>query len=250
LLPAAALLAASAGGCSALALERPPTLGVLIALLAAAVVLNTVLTAALLAAWDRLRTRRRLREGLHRELRHLRHLATPEGVLRKVGLLRDLNAQGSVPEELEGCELAEADLTGVRLAGCSLRGANLSGADLQGAVLDGADLFGAVLTGANLALASLRAASLRGCRLDGAQLIKADLTEANLHRASLVQADLHRANLQGARITLARFARPEAGPLPLTLHPSVEDWIRARLDADGRYRDRTPGPPARLPEAG
>jgi uncharacterized protein YjbI with pentapeptide repeats len=235
------------------ALRAPPTLGTLIVLLAAVVLLNTLLTAAVLLAWERLRRTRRLREALRGELRHLRHLATDEGVQRKAGLLRDLNALGAVPAELDGCELERADLRGVRLAGCSLRGARLAGADLQGAVLDGADLFGGVLAGANLSLASLRGANLRGCDLDGAALIKADLQHANLHRANLVHTDLHGAALEGARLNLARFARPEEGAYQLALHPSVEDWIRARLDDEGRYRDALPVPqrrPQPLAEAG
>jgi uncharacterized protein YjbI with pentapeptide repeats len=221
-------------------LNRPPTLGTLIVLLAGVVLLNTLLTTALLLAWERMRRSRRLREALRRELRHLRLLATEDGVQRKAGLLRDLNALGAVPEELEDCELERADLRGVRLAGCSLRGARMAGADLQGAVLDGADLFGTGLAGANLALASLRGANLRGCDLDGAALIKTDLRDANLHRADLVHADLHGAILQGARLVQARFARPEEGAYQLTLHPSVEDWIRERLDAEGRYQERQP----------
>jgi uncharacterized protein YjbI with pentapeptide repeats len=247
---ALAVLGALGTGCSAAALERPPSLGALTGLLAAALLLNGLLTIALLAAWERLGRRRRLREGLLRELAHLRGWATDEGVRRKAGLLRELDALGVPARDLDACELEGADLRGLRLAGCSLRGANLAGADLQGAVLDGSDCFGARLAGANLALASLRGANLRGCELDGAALIKADLAEANLHRASLVHANLHRATLAGARLTLARFLRPEAGGFQLTVHPSVEDWIRARLDAQGRFRDQDADVAQRLPEAG
>jgi Pentapeptide repeats (8 copies) len=247
---AAAAVLGVLGGCSTGALERPPSLGALMGLLAAALLLNGLLTAVLLAAWERLGRRRRLREGLLRELEHLSGWASEEGVRRKAGLLRELDALGVAPRELDACELEGADLRGLRLAGCSLRGANLAGADLQGAVLDGSDCFGARLAGANLALASLRGANLRGCELDGAALIKADLAGANLHRASLVHANLHRAALGGARLTLARFLRPEAGGFQLTVHPSVEDWIRARLDAQGRYRDEGSPAAQRLPEAG
>ncbi|HKI98208.1 MAG TPA: pentapeptide repeat-containing protein [bacterium] len=244
-------LSAFATGCSpAAALAQPPGLGTLIVLLTLVVLLNTVLTAALLLGWERVRRRPRLRDALLRELGHLRSWATEEGVLRKAGLLRDLNALGAVPPELEGCELEGADLRGVRLAGCSLRGANLAGADLQGAVLDGADCFGVALAGANLALASLREASLRGCDLDGAMLAKADLRGANLHRASLAHANLQGALLAGARLAQARFLRPEEGGFQLTVHPTVEDWIRARLDGEGRYQEETTGQPPALSEAG
>jgi uncharacterized protein YjbI with pentapeptide repeats len=252
-----ALILAIAGvGCSAPALGQPPGLGALLALLAGAVLLNAGLTVALLLGWERVRRRGRLREALLRELAHLRPWSGEEGMLRKAGMLRDLNALGAAPAELDGCELEGADLRGVRLSGCSLRGANLAGADLQGAVLDGADCFGAALAGANLALASLRGASLRGCDLDGAMLAKADLEGANLQRASLVHTNLQAARLAGARLSQARFLRPEAGGFQLTVHPSVEDWIRARLDAEGRYRPDGEPPPQpaprhrALPEAG
>ena len=248
---AAAWALTGLAGCAvSTTLQRPPALGTLLALLAAAVLLNAGVTAALLFGWERLRRASRLRETLLRELRHLRHGDSAEAILRKAGLLRDLNALGEVPEELDGCELEGADLTGVRLAGCSLRGANLAGADLQGAVLDGADLFGAALPGANLALASLAGANLRGCDLEGAVLIKADLRGASLHRATLVQADLHRAHLDGARLEQARFARPEEDSVGFSLHPSVEDWIRARLDREGRFRPAPALAAHALPEAG
>lgn len=218
---------------------------------AAVVLVNTALTFALLWGWERLVRRRRHREALLRELRHLRPWATAEGVLRKAGLLRDLNALGASPPDLDGCELEGADLRGVGLAGCSLRGANLAGANLQGADLDAADLFGATLSGANLALASLRGTNLRGCDLDGAALIKAQLQRANLHRASLVHTNLQGAALEGTRLTLARFLRPEEGGFQLTVHPSVEDWIRARLASDGRYREAADRPPpVALPDVG
>lgn len=238
------------GGCAAQgALAAPPGLGALIGLLAAAVAVNVAATAALLLAWGRLSHRRHLREALRRELRHLGPAAGEEAVLRKAGLLRDLNALGDVPGDLDGCVLTGAGLQGVRLTGCSLRGAHLAGAQLQGAALDGADLFGAELTGANLALAGLRGANLRGCALSGASLVKAALPGANLHRAELVDTDLHGADIRGARLSLARFARPVAAPLQLTVHPSVDDWIRARLDEQGRYREDGPEP-ARRREAG
>lgn len=231
-------------GCSAAALQHPPSLEAMLALGAAVVLVNTALTFAVLWGWERLLRRRRQREALLRELRHLRPWATVEGVLRKAGLLRDLEALGATPTDLDGCELEGADLRGLRLAGCSLRGANLAGANLQGAVLDAADLFGADLSGANVGLASLRRANLRGCTLDGAMLSKTQLQGANLHRASLVHANLHGAALAGARLSLARFLRPEEGGFQLTVHPSVDDWIRARLGPDGRYRDAGDAPPA------
>lgn len=175
-----------------------------------------------------------------RELRYYRLWSADEGILRKVGLIRDLNDSGIVPRELEQIVLPGADLRGIDLSGCSLRGADLREADLQGADLDGADLWGADLSGASLNLASLRGANLRGCRLRGATLLKAKLDGANLHRADLVNANLEGADLEKARLDRARFADGATGELQRAPHHSVEDWIRERLDAKGYYRKAEP----------
>lgn len=191
---------------------------------------------------EKSRTVRQLLGGL----RHLRRLDSEAGVLRKTGMIRDLNALGETPPELEGCLLRGADLRGVALDGCDLRGADLSGADLQGASLAGAELFGADLAGANLTFANLHGANLRGANLEEARLNKADLRECNLHRANLVDADLNRARLEGATLDKARFLPQGGDPLRHGVHPSVEDWIRARLDYRGIFRpDREDGEGAR-----
>ncbi len=248
----AALAAPLPAGCAgALELSAPLTVGDAWAWLAAGALLNAVVLGALLLAWERLTRARRERAALRRELRYLRLWSDPPGILRKVGLLRDLNALGAVPESLEECLLAGADLKGVRLAGCRLRGARLAGADLQGAELSGADLFGADLGEANLAMSALRGADLRGANLEGASLVKAELEHANLRRANLVNADLHGARLDGVLLERARFALRQEGLFQQTVHPSVEDWIRERLDNQGCYR--TPGSDeddaGRLPDA-
>lgn len=196
---------------------------------------NAALFALILLIHRRLTRAEALRQGYNTELRHLRRWAGEEGRLRKEGLIRDLNALGAAPVELEQALLAGADLKGVDLRGCSLKGADLQGADLQGALLDGADLWGADLTGANLTMASLRGASLRGSDLTGAQLVKADLEGASLHRALLVNTNLHGTALRTAHLERARFAQKEEGDFPLAVHSSVEDWIRERLDAKGFY---------------
>ena len=231
-------------GCAAAPwLEQPASRADLLGLLAA-------LAVAQLAAaglWMRLaaaRTERsRRRRQLHDDLRHLRHWEAEAGVLRKAGMIRDLNALGEVPGDLEGCLLAGADLKGVRLEGCPLRGADLSGADLQGASLEGADLFGADLSGANLTFANLSGANLRGVNLDGVRLNKADLRGANLHRASLVESDLSGAKLTKANLEMARFALDARDPFHKAVHPSVEDWIRERLDGQGRFHANPDGAP-------
>ena len=208
-----------------------------ILLLSAGALLKAVVLGLVLLTWERLGRKRRMREHLRRELRYLRQWADTAGVLRKAGLIHDLNALGWAPAELEACVLNGAELKGARLAGCRMRAANLSGADLQGADLDGADLFGADLSQANLTLASLRGANLRGANLEGAALVKAELDHANLHRANLLHADLHGTRLEGVRLERARFAHGEEGLLRQIVHPSVEDWIRARLDERGCYRE-------------
>jgi hypothetical protein len=214
--------------------ERGPAGLLLLALEGA--LLNLALLAAFLELRGRLTERGARRRRFEQELSHLRAWAGEEGALRKAGLIRDLNALGATALDLEQAILRGAGLAGSNLKGARLTSADLRGADLQGAVLDGADLFGADLTEANLALASLRGANLRGCILEGAALTKADLTGANLSRAVLVNANLHGANLTDVALERARFAVRDAGRFEQTVHPSVDDWIRARLDPKGYFQ--------------
>ena len=237
---AAAGLLLPAGGCSAQWLEGSVSRGDLLlgvgGILAVQALLVAVMLPLALRRWEARTEKARAVRQLLGDLRHFRLLDSEAGVLRKTGMIRDLNALGETPPELEGCLLPGADLRGVLLDGCDLRGANLRGADLQGASLAGAELFGADLAGANLTFANLHGASLRGANLEEARLNKADLRECNLHRANLVDADLNRARLEGATLDKARFL-PEGGDsLRHGVHPSVEDWIRAKLDHRGRFR--------------
>lgn len=225
-------------GCSGEpAWHQPPTLQQLLWIVLGGFAVNAVLLGALLPVWNRWSEWRRLRDGLLRELRHLLPGETEEARLRKVGLIRDLNDLGWTPSNLEEVMLPGADLRGVRLDGCNLRSAHLAGADLQGASLIGADLFGADLSGANLALSSLRDANLRGCNLEGARLTKARLEGATLRRANLVNADIQGVQLEQVRLDRARFASGGGASFRSRVHPSVEDWIRARLDGKGYYRE-------------
>ncbi len=201
---------------------------------------NLLLLAAYLHTREHLGRKAAYESLCQRELRYYRLWSAEEGILRKVGLIRELNDAGIVPRELEQIVLPGTDLRGIDLSGCSLRGADLREADLQGADLDGADLWGADLGGANLNLAVLRGANLRGCSLRGATLLKADLDGANLHRADLVNANLEGAALESARLDRARFADGSSGELQRAPHHSVEDWIRERLDAKGYYRKAGP----------
>lgn len=197
--------------------------------------INVTLLALFFWFWMRLSGRRERCYNFDQDLRYLRSWAGEEGRLRKQGLIRDINALGAVPADLEAAVLAHADLAGADLHGCNLKGADLRGANLRGAILDGADLWGADLSGAELTMASLRSASLRGVNLEGAELVKARLTGADLHRANLVGTNLHGTDLTRVRLHRTRFAAIEEGSLPGTVHSSVEDWIRERLDEKGCY---------------
>lgn len=221
--------------------------------------LETALAAvALLSLWlalrDRVTRRRRAIERIGQELRYLAPWPGPEGVLRKVGLIRELNALGAAPLDLHGAALDGADLAACDLRGTDLSGADLSGANLQGARMDGACLSGAHLAEADLSRASLARVNARGACFAGAALVKAELSEADLSRADLMNANIHGAELRGVSLERARFAQPDASPFGSAIHPSVDDWIRERLDARGYFRgeargDGTPAP-ARQAEAG
>jgi uncharacterized protein YjbI with pentapeptide repeats len=196
---------------------------------------NVAVLAAFLEVRERVTHRRQHLALYARELRHLRAWDSAEGILRKVGLIRDLNALGAAPRDLQLAVLAGADLPGCDLRGACLRGADLRGANLQGALLDGADLTDADLSEANLALASLTGISARGVNLEGAALTKALLGQANLSRANLVNTNLHGTDLRTVTLDRARFAEQDAAHFGQALHPSVDDWIRERLDARGHY---------------
>ena len=204
-----------------------------LALLAQGALFNAFLLVLFLDLRERAQRRRRSLERLQRELRYFRTWSGEEGILRKVGLIRDLNALGAVPEDLQQAALPGADLSGAQLQGAPLREADLRGANLQGVRLDGADLWGADLAGANLTFATLTGTNFRGCNLRDAVLSKADLAGANLHRADLVNANVEGVELGTSRLKRARFAAGRE--FHESIHPSVEDWIRERLDSRGFY---------------
>ena len=204
-------------------------------LLLAGGLLNLLLLATYLTVHERLTRRSREIGRARRELRVLLGMGSAEGVLRKQLLIRELNAAGAGALQLGQAALSEADLAGADLRGCNLRAANLRAANLQGARLAGADLFGADLREANLAMADLQAANLRSADLAAARLVKAQLAGADLQRANLVDANLEGTPLAHAHLHKARFARREPDALDQTPHPSVDDWIRARLDERGFF---------------
>ncbi len=206
--------------------------------------LNVILFSVFLWVWGIATERRTRCARYNEELRHLRTWGGQEGRRRKAGLIRELNALGAVPVDLENAVLARADLRGTNLRGCNLKGADLRRADLQGAALDGADLWGADLSGANLTMASLHHANMRGCNLENAELVKAQLGHVNLHRANLVNTNLYGTDLEQVRLERARFAQRGEGGLLQQVHSSVEDWIRERLDEQGLYTEPDAQEPA------
>ncbi len=211
----------------------------LLASLAVGALLNGGVVLGGLSLRRRLLRREALRDQWQRELRYLAAWASEEGILRKAGLIRDLSQLRAGRLALNQLLLPGADLRGCLLAGADLRGADLKRADLQGAVLDGADLTDANLTDANLAMASLKGANLRGCVLEGANLAKAEVEGANLVRANLIRANVHGVDFARAHLERARFALRDASDFAAQVHPSVEDWIRERLDGRGAYVDGT-----------
>ena len=88
------------------------------------------------------------------------------------------------------------DLEGINLANANLNNANLAYANLNNANLRGAYFIGSNLKGADLFLANL----------EGTTLIMSNLQNANLSMAYLKEADLRVANLKGANFTDADLA--------------------------------------------
>jgi uncharacterized protein YjbI with pentapeptide repeats len=103
--------------------------------------------------------------------------------------------------DLDGINLAQADLWGVNLDGARLRAANLSEARLSGATLQHTDLREAILSGADLWAADLLEADLTFSKAG-----QANLGNANLSRAYLCQAGLQEIDLSGATLALANLA--------------------------------------------
>ena len=106
---------------------------------------------------------------------------------------------------LEGADLANADLSSAYLGSANLNGADLSLANLNGAYLTNANLTGANLYRANLTNAYLTSANLTNAYLGVANLGQATLTSANLSgvdlsNANLTSANLNSANLMGATL--------------------------------------------------
>ncbi len=202
--------------------------------------LNVIFLGIYLNLHERFSRTSRMIDRFQRELRYNLSIASEEGILRKQGLVRELNQLGSRPNFMEQAELSGADFAGADLRKCNLRGAVLREANLQGSRLAGADMFGADLSGANLSMADLSDANLRSADLSSARLVKAELSRANLQRAELVDANLEGAKLDRAHFQNTRFAQRNTERLDRTFHPSVDDWIRERLDEQGCFSGEWP----------
>ncbi|MDX9973336.1 MAG: pentapeptide repeat-containing protein, partial [FCB group bacterium] len=101
-------------------------------------------------------------------------------------------------QDLEGFQLAGANLERRQLQGAHLVKANLEGARLYRANLDGAHLFGANLKDANLYYASLADANVRSTTLTGANLLGARHSGARFDGSELgkhsIVVNEHKAN--------------------------------------------------------
>ncbi len=115
----------------------------------------------------------------------------------KAGLRAELFRVDLEGENLAGANLQGADLLQVSLQRADLGEANLQGADLWEVNLQGAKLYEANLQGAKLPQADLREANLAVANLQGAFLARADLREANLPLTTLREANLADADLRG-----------------------------------------------------
>lgn len=148
---------------------------------------------------------KRRREAWEAELAQLGHKKKKAGedvavfdvaavAAEHVKWLQSKGAEGK-RANLEGMDLAGADLSKSVLANATFRGVDLSDATLAESRLDGADLRRAILSAANLCGANLGVASLR----------HANLTLANLDNAVLRGADLSGATLRGAKVSATDF---------------------------------------------
>lgn len=169
---------------------------------------------------------------------------------------RDLQGLQLAEADLDGatfteCELSGVDLRGARLAqasfvNCRMNGVRLAGAWLEGAVfvqgcaLGKADFSGARLRGANLSGAALAGASFVRAVLDGAFLAEADLEGADLRLASargavLRKARLRQALLAGANLQDAVLQHADLRSADLRRsNLFAADLSRVRLDGDVR----------------
>lgn len=129
-------------------------------------------------------------------------------------------------DDLDGANLAGANLRGVVAPRLSLQGADLRGASLIDAILNESNVEGADLRGAFLHNTDLSGCQLQHARLDEIHGYHADLSDSNLDDAGLTgarlewsdlsAASLRRANLSGADLTCSRLIATDFGDAVLT----------------------------------
>ncbi|TAH52943.1 MAG: pentapeptide repeat-containing protein [Betaproteobacteria bacterium] len=122
------------------------------------------------------------------------------------GIAPQLDGADLAGAELEGANLSAAFLRGARLTGANLRTADLGGADLCEAWLCWTDLSGISAVCAGFVRADLTGADLSRANLYGASFAEANLTGAQLYGANLDEAHLEEADFfEGNALHLARF---------------------------------------------
>ena len=107
---------------------------------------------------------------------------------RVLMFLDDMALLGDYEVDLDGRNLAGAELKGIVLEGQGFEGTDLRGADLEGARLAGADLERTDLSGADLESAVLRDATFEATILSDASLTATDLRGADLRAAVGLEA--------------------------------------------------------------
>ena len=145
------------------------------------------------------------------------NFATAEDLIKNCqkedNCLEIIEAANKVKKVLKDLDLEGANLAGANLEKISFINTNLSNADLRIAYLEKAVLFNSNFTGANLDSAYLQQAylensnfteaNLRRAKLASANLTGANFVNSNLTQANLDTANLENANLKGADLTSA-----------------------------------------------
>lgn len=107
-----------------------------------------------------------------------------------------------------GASLREVDLSNSELTYIQLKGANLTGASLENASVNASDLIDADFSGANLNRADFTGASLNRARFTGAKL-----RSAHFGNAVMDEMELEGANLTGVKLSSAHLCDLDVRPL-------------------------------------
>jgi serine/threonine protein kinase len=126
---------------------------------------------------------------------------------------RGCNFKGvrSMPRDLQGVNLENADLRRVRLSNT-----DLSGANLKGAKLEGTDFTQSTLHNADLSETTSKCATFTQTKLQNAKFVKADLTMAQFSQSTMTETDLSNANLTAARLSQTDLSRANLNNVDFT----------------------------------